>query len=83
MNADTGGRDWGGGAGGGAAGFNYTFQTTTETYEFASIGGDAYNSTNGSRREPKWGGGGGSAYGYPDENYAQDGADGLVVLVFY
>lgn len=83
LNGDTGGRDWGGGAGGGAAGFNYTFQTTTETYEFASIGGDAYNSTNGSRREPKWGGGGGSAYGYPDENYAQDGADGLVVLVFY
>lgn len=82
-NSNASGRRWGGGAGGGASCCNYSFSLGGTTYNFVSVGGDAYEADNGESHSPVNGGGGGSAYGLPDTNYAQDGAPGLVVLVFY
>lgn len=75
-----------GGAGGGASNCNYSFYLSGTTYDFISHGGDAFDSTReGGRQEPAYGGGGGSSQWQSggDTNYAQDGASGLVVLVFY
>ena len=80
MNAGT----RGGGGGGGAANCNYSFPIGGATYNFVSLGGDAYGTTdrNGNRQTPMYGGGGGGSSTYSDGTL-QDGATGLVVLVFY
>ena len=82
-NSTASGRQWGGGAGGGASSCNASISLNGATYNFVSNGGDAYEADNGRSRQPVIGGGGGSAYGLPSSNYAQDGAPGAVVLIFY